>query len=219
MTAYYPIMLNLQAQRIVVIGGGSIAAKKIAGLLESGAELVRVVSPQLSAPLQLLADRKEIQWLDQRYEPHLLEAATLVFAATDDAQLNEQISNDAKKYDILVCNVSEGQQGSFITPAIARSGELTAAISSAGSSPSLVKMMKQELEQHYLPRYANAQQLMKQLRAQVLRSNLSAEQRKKLLSDAAKEAMHVMDIPFEAWYASLVDRNVLDEGEDTEDGS
>lgn len=128
--------------------------------------------------LQLLADRKEIQWLDQRYEPHLLEAATLVFAATDDAQLNEQISNDAKKYDILVCNVSEGQQGSFITPAIARSGELTAAISSAGSSPSLVKMMKQELEQHYLPRYANAQQLMKQLRAQVLRSNLSAEQRK-----------------------------------------
>lgn len=219
MAAYYPIMLKLDMQRIVVIGGGSIAAKKIAGLLESGASDVCVIAPQLSNRLQPLADSSQIQWYKACYEPHMLQSAALVFAATDDVQLNEQISKDAMKYDILVCNVSDGQQGSFMTPAIARSGELVAALSSAGSSPSLVKVMKEELEQQYLPRYANAQQLMKQLRAEVIGSTLDADQRKRLLSIAAKEALHVDEQRYEAWRASLYNRIVLDEGEVTEDGS
>lgn len=219
MAAYYPIMLKINDQRIVVIGGGSIAANKIAGLLESGATHVRVVAPQLSDALQQLAGNECIEWIEVCYEPDVLQSATLVFAATDDAQLNEQISKDAMKYDILVCNVSDGQQGSFITPAIARSGELVAALSSAGSSPSLVKVMKQELEQFYLPRYEIAQQLMKRLRAEVLISNLNAAQRKRLLSIAAKEALHIEKLQYEEWQASLYNKIMLGEGEDTEDGS
>jgi len=219
MTAYYPLMLKLNDQRVAVIGGGSIAARKITGLLESGASHVRVIAPQLIEPLQLLADDGLIEWHAQVYEASVLRTATLVFAATDDTKLNDQISKDAMKCDILVCNVSDGYQGNFITPAIARSGELVAAISSAGSSPSLVKAMKQELEQRFLPRYANAQQLMKQLRAEVLRSNLNTAQRKQLLSIAAAEVLQIDKSQYEDWHASLYDRIVLDEGEETEDGS
>lgn len=219
MTAYYPIMLKLSDQRIAVIGGGSIAARKIVGLLENGASHVRVIAPQLIEPLQLLADDGQIEWHAQVYEPTVLRMATLVFAATDDAKLNDQISKDAMKCDILVCNVSDGHQGNFITPAFARSGELVAAISSAGSSPSLVKAMKQELEQRFLPRYANAQQLMKELRAEVLHSNLNAAQRKQLLSLAAAEVLQMDKSQYEEWHASLYDRIVLDEGEEAEDGS
>lgn len=219
MAAYYPIMLKLNHQRIVVVGGGGIATKKITGLLDSGATDVCVIAPQLDDALQQLVGNGHIQWLEGYYEPDALQSATLVFAATDDPQLNEQISKDAMKYDILVCNVSDGQQGSFITPAIARSGGLVAALSSAGSSPSLVKVMKQELEQRYLPRYENAQQLMKQLRAEVLNSNLNAAERKRLLSIAAKEVLHIEKLQYEEWQASLYNKIVLGEGEDTEDGS
>jgi len=219
MTAYYPLMLKLSDQRIAVIGGGSIAARKITGLLESGASHVRVIAPQLIEPLQLHVDNGQIEWHAECYEPIMLRTATLVFAATDDAKLNDQISKDAMKCDILVCNVSDGHQGNFITPAIARSGELIAAISSAGSSPSLVKVMKQELEQHFLPRFANAQQVMKQLRDEVLRSSLNAAQRKRLLSIATDEVLQMDSHQYEEWYASLYDRIVLDEGEETENGS
>lgn len=78
MTAYYPIMLKLSDQRIAVIGGGSIAARKIVGLLENGASHVRVIAPQLIEPLQLLADDGQIEWHAQVYEPTVLRMATLV---------------------------------------------------------------------------------------------------------------------------------------------
>lgn len=216
MEEVYPIMLRLGRQRVVVVGGGSIAARKVNGLLQGGAQSVTVIAPQLCEKLQQLADKGSICWQAKRYEKSLLESAGLVFAATDDRRLNEQISNDALNCDILVCNVSDGEQGSFITPAVARSNELTVAISSGGSSPALVKHMKRELEHNYLPHYDQAQQLLKRLRADVLRTDMNARQRQHLLSLAVSEAVEAAEQPYETWYASLYNRTVQVEGEDAE---
>lgn len=219
MDAVYPIMLRLGRQRVVVVGGGSIAARKVNGLLKGGAQSVTVIAPQLCGTLQQLADEGSIRWQAKRYEKSVLEQAGLVFAATDDRQLNVQISNDALNCDILVCNVSDGEQGSFITPAVARSNELTLAISSGGSSPALVKHLKRELEHNYLQRYDQALQLLKRLRADVLRTDMNVRQRQHLLSLAVSEAVEAAEQPYEAWYASLYNRTVQVEGEDAENES
>lgn len=219
MTGYYPIMLKLERQRIAVIGGGSIAARKVNGLLASGASSIQVIAPHLCEELQRLLESGRIGWVAKHAELDTLRDYTLVFAATSDVQLNARISIEAMKYDILVCNVSDGQQGSFLTPAVARHGELITAVSSAGVSPSLARHMKQELESNFLPKYEKALRLMKQLREKVLQSKLTEQQRQRLLRLAANEASDVEEAQVEQWAAALLDRIVLDEGEDTEDGS
>lgn len=213
--AYYPVMLKLDSQRTMVVGGGNIAARKVRGLLEGGAQSLMVVAPHLCESLQQLAEQNCIIWLNQRYEASVLQQATLVFAATDQHELNEQISCEALACGILVCNASSGEQGSFITPAIARGGELTVAISSGGGSPGLAKRLKQELELHYLPRYERAGQLLKRLRADVLASgSLNARQRQYMLEQAVVEAVNAAienhseqhSYNYDVWYSRLCEK-------------
>jgi len=210
---YYPIMLKLSNQRIVVIGGGSVAERKVHGLLDGGVKDITVVAPTLCSQLQQLAQSKTINWIERSYERSLIEGATFVFAATDDKLLNEAISNDALACDILVCNVSNGEQGSFITPAIARHDGLTLAISSGGSSPSLIKYMKNELLQHFLPRYEQARLLLERVRGDVLASELNSKQRQYMLELATMEAVSGISDPYEQWYDKLYKRTVQTEGE------
>jgi precorrin-2 dehydrogenase/sirohydrochlorin ferrochelatase len=216
---YYPIMIKLSYQRIMIVGGGNIAARKVQSLLEAGAQSVTVVAPQLCPALQQHVALGSIVWLNCSYKDSILKSATLIFAATDDVKLNEQISNDALACDILICNVSDGKQGNFITPAVARHKGLTAAISSGGSSPTLVKYIKSELEQHYLPRYEQAQQLLEQLRNDVVSSTLNAKQRQYLLTLAVAEAVTGHTGSYEQWYQDLINRTVQVEGEDIKHGN
>lgn len=212
---YYPIMLKLTNQRVVVVGGGSIAARKVQGLLGSGANDVTVVAPLLNAELQQLAEEGKLTWVNDSYDRKFIQSAALVFAATDDKAINERISNDALACDILVCNVSDGEQGSFITPAIARHNGLTVAISSGGSSPSLIKHMKNELQQQYLPRYEQAQRLLERLRSDVLASELNSKQRQQLMELATADALAEAEIThsYEQWIEGLYSRTVQTEGE------
>lgn len=102
MTRYLPIMLDCEGQHCVVIGGGVVAERKVSGLLEAGAA-VKVISPSLTDPLDSLAEKGLLIWMDRTYAPGDLRGAFLVYAATNDRAVNEEVARVQTAWNSCEC--------------------------------------------------------------------------------------------------------------------
>lgn len=148
---YLPIFIDLQQKTVLVVGGGHIAQRKIHLLLQAGAT-VHVVAQELTVELEQLRQDGLIVWLAQRFEPVLLNNISLVIAATDDCETNQFVFESAQARHIWVNTVDEQSQCSFIFPSIIDRSPIQIAISSAGTSPVLVRLLREKLEQ-WLPQH------------------------------------------------------------------
>lgn len=166
MTNLYPVMLSLHARLCVVIGGGAVAARKAAGLLEAGAR-VRVVSPDLCPALRLRADVAEIEYVASWYEPSCLEAALLVFACTNDRGVNARVARDAAAGGILANVADESDEGDFVTPAVVRRGDLCLGLTTGGNSPRLAARLRDEMAGRFGPEYAAYLELLGEMRSYI----------------------------------------------------
>lgn len=136
----YPMMLRLAGRRCVVVGGGSVAARKVSSLLASGAE-VTVVSPRLTPELGRLAYEGRIVHREREYEPADVKGALLVFAATDRPAVNERVAEDARRAGALA-NLAHHPEGSdFANPGSARKGMIQVAVYAGGASPTLTRRL------------------------------------------------------------------------------
>jgi precorrin-2 dehydrogenase/sirohydrochlorin ferrochelatase len=157
----YPLFLDLAGQRVVVIGAGSVAARKTRSLLAAGA-VVTVVSPDASAMIRRLARTKHIRWVRRRYCRGDLRSARLVIVATDDLVVNMLVCAEAKRRKVLVNCVAPPAAGNFIVPAQVRRGGITLAISTGGTSPAFAKQLRRDLERFLGDEYP---QLLKEMGA------------------------------------------------------
>jgi hydroxymethylbilane synthase len=162
----YPIILSLGGRRALIVGGGPVAERKLRGLLDAGARIT-VVSPAATAAIVELAAQGSVTWQQRRYERADAANAFVIFAATDDAQLNASIVADARAAGALVCDASDARRGDFWTPAVHRSGSLTVTVDSAGLSPSFTKRIRDELAVVFDARYARAAATLGRLRERV----------------------------------------------------
>jgi precorrin-2 dehydrogenase / sirohydrochlorin ferrochelatase len=153
MPNYYPVFVNLQGKRCLVVGGGEIATRKVHGLLEADA-LVVVVSPQLSEALAALARRGVVAHQPRSFRADDVLGCTLVIGATDQPEVNRDVCKAARKHHVWVNIVDTPDACDFIAPAIVRRGALQIAISTAGYSPTLAKRIRMQLEELFGPEYA-----------------------------------------------------------------
>ncbi|HSB01630.1 MAG TPA: bifunctional precorrin-2 dehydrogenase/sirohydrochlorin ferrochelatase [Anaerolineales bacterium] len=179
MTAYYPIYVQLSDRPCVVVGGGRIAEDKVKGLLAAEAR-VTVISPDLTPHLQELAERNEITYLARRYQPGDLTGAFVVICATDRAEINHQVWQEASAHNQLVNVVDDTPHCNFIAPAILRNGDLTIAISTGGKAPALAVRLKERLQREMGPEYERFLELAGQLRESLAQHVPSFETRKAL---------------------------------------
>ena len=142
---HFPVFLDLNDQPVDVVGGGSVAARKIDLLLRSGAR-VRVIAPALDGELAALLEQGRLRWLPEAFSPALLGPAMLVIAATSDRQVNAQVAATAKARGIIVNAVDQPEVGNAVVPAIVSRGELTVAVSSGGSAPVLARRLRAQIE-------------------------------------------------------------------------
>ena len=150
----YPICLDLQDKKCVVVGGGDVAQRKVLLLLKCGAKVV-VVSPEDTEKLAELAKDAQITWHAREFEPDDLSGAFLVYAATDKPSVNSSVSKCALDYGISLVNVVDTPaECTFITPSIVARSDLIISISTSGKSPALAKKIRQQLEKQYGPEYA-----------------------------------------------------------------
>lgn len=177
----YPILLQLDKEHCLVVGGGKVATRKVVGLLEANAH-VTVISPVLAPLLQELASEGQIKVRSERFTPTLLdeERPFLVFAATDSAEVNQQIVEAAHRHGLLVDAVDSIGQGNFTNMASFRRGALTVAVSTNGTSPVLAAHLRQQLETLIGPEYGTLSNWLGELREAIQQQIVSEEDRRLL---------------------------------------
>lgn len=160
----YPInLVGLERRRCVVVGGGAVAARKVASLLEVNANVV-VISPQIAPEMEEYLATGRITLLRRAYRPGDLQGAFLVIAATNDSAVNRAVAREAECLGCLVNVVTEPTLSDFIVPAVVRRGDLAIAISSGGASPGLAQHLRIQLEEMIGQEYAILTELLGELR-------------------------------------------------------
>ena len=139
---YFPLFADLHGQRVLVVGGGDVAERKVRLLLEAGAR-VELVAPELT---EWLRGEGTVAWLAHDFDPAQLAGATLVVAATSDPAVNARVAATARERRVLVNVVDDAELSSFIVPAIVDRSPLVIAISSGGVAPVLARHVRERLE-------------------------------------------------------------------------
>lgn len=177
--AFYPINLNISNRRCLVVGGGSVAARKIESLLVSDAA-IRVVSPEVCGKISDMADSGLIEWTQRTYQERDLDGVFLVFAATNQPTVQELIASQAKQAGVLLNSVDSPDQCDFHVPAKIRRGDLLIAVSTGGSSPALSARIKHRLYRDFGPEYETLVELLAQIRGQVVGGRRESDENRQL---------------------------------------
>jgi precorrin-2 dehydrogenase/sirohydrochlorin ferrochelatase len=164
--AYVPIFLDVTGRRCLVVGGGEVAARKVASLLNAGAE-VTVVSPSLIDELHDLAREERIRHLNRAYEADDMVGAALVYAASDDAQLHKRLHDEARARGIPINVADAPELCTFIAPAVVTRGSLKIAVSTEGASPAMAGRIRRRLERLFGPEYGLALEVLRAARNQL----------------------------------------------------
>ena len=174
---YYPVNLDINGKRCLVVGGGHVGTRKVKTLLDCQAH-VTVISPIVTDILQRLADNGKITLKKRGYVKTDLEEMSLVIVTTNDETLNRQIYTDAQKQHKL-CNMADRPDScNFILPSIVNRGDLVIAISTSGASPAFAKKLRKDLEKQFGEEYREFLQLMGAIRKKLLNEKHDPEAHK-----------------------------------------
>jgi uroporphyrin-III C-methyltransferase/precorrin-2 dehydrogenase/sirohydrochlorin ferrochelatase len=137
---YFPVFFDLEDRKVVVIGGGEEALRKVRLLLKTSAK-IDVVAPVLHDEL---AAEPRVRWAGKAYEAGYLDGAALVYSA--DKELNERVSKDAQARGIPVNAVDAADISSFIVPSIVDRDPVVVAIGTEGTAPVLAQGIRMKID-------------------------------------------------------------------------
>ncbi|MGN6129956.1 MAG: uroporphyrinogen-III C-methyltransferase, partial [Nocardioidaceae bacterium] len=123
----YPVGLRLAGRRVLMVGGGRVAQRRIPGLLAAGAR-VEVVSPQTTPAVQGYAESGDVVWHRRGFEPADVEGAWYVVAATDDPGVNERVSAAAEEQRVFCVRADDARRATAWTPAVGRHAGVTVGV-------------------------------------------------------------------------------------------
>jgi uroporphyrin-III C-methyltransferase/precorrin-2 dehydrogenase/sirohydrochlorin ferrochelatase len=165
-------MLDIKGKSCLVVGGGGVALRKVQGLVEEGAR-VTVVAPEIVDPLRVMVSEGAVDWQGRTYLPGEAARFALVFAATDDREVNAQVYGDATEAGVWANVADDPELCSFHLPARVRRGPLQLAIGSAGEAPFVVRRLRQLLERRLGPEWGEWLEAAARYRARVRSLELS----------------------------------------------
>lgn len=142
---YFPVFLDATKISAMVVGGGEVATRKIELLLKSTTKIT-VMSESVCASVERLINIHQLTWLKHNYQAGHLANINLVIAATDDMSVNKAIYQEATPLNILTNVVDQPDLCTYITPAIIDRDPMLIALSSSGSSPILIRMLREQIE-------------------------------------------------------------------------
>lgn len=187
---FFPILLNIEGRKCLVVGAGKVAAGKIAGLLNYGAKIV-VVSPRAVRQIKDQARAGEITWQQRTFLPRDVKGAFLVIAATNSSEVNGAVFRACRARRVLCNAVDDPEHCDFFYPAVVRRGLLQIAISTNGRAPALAARLRKELEEQFGRDWSSWVEHVGKLRREILGQELPVEtRRQRLLELASPEAFH-----------------------------
>jgi siroheme synthase-like protein len=145
----YPVFLKLEGRRVLVVGAGPVAERKVEALLGAKAA-VRVVAPEASPALREWAAKGTVEWLARPFDPADADGAWLVIAATSDAAVQRSVADAAEARGRFVIAVDDPAHASAYSGAVVSRPPFAIAISSSGAAPALTRLVREVIE-HVLP--------------------------------------------------------------------
>lgn len=141
---FYPVNINVQNRKCVVVGGGKIARDKIVGLLEAGAQ-IDVIAPEVCREVAAMADAGKINLIRESYSADKISEGVILIAATNDSSLNAQAAADGRARHFLI-NIVDDIASDFIVPSRLLRDEFLITISTGGKSPAFSRFVRTMLE-------------------------------------------------------------------------
>ncbi len=194
-TPVYPVFLHLARQSVLIVGGGKVALRKARGLIEAQAAIT-VISPVFAAELAQLPNlvlRREKYQSSGMIGPDAPQWR-LVFAATDDPEVNRQVAADARKCQVFCCRCDASEEGDFSNASVWRREPVVVAVSTSGASPLLAAKIAQTLTQKLHPSLVELAVLMDSWRAIVMAEIADSQARatllRQLVGDEMLRALH-----------------------------
>ena len=142
---YLPIFVKLDNKRCLLVGGGKVAARKLTLLTQASAQ-VTVVATEFCDEIVELSQQHSIELIQDTFHSKYLTDVDLVFAATDDEQVNSDIYQLASARNLFVNVVDDQSKCSFIMPSIVDRGPVTIAIGTGGKAPVLARLLRGKIE-------------------------------------------------------------------------
>jgi siroheme synthase-like protein len=170
---FYPVLLELEKRRVVVVGGGPVGERKVEGLLAVGAD-VTVVGLEITPTLKRHAEAGRIALVERAYRDGDLEGATLVFTALGDPRATTAVADEARRRGIWLNAADEPARCSFILPAVVRRGALTVSVASGGATPALTRALREHLEAALGPEWGGLAELAAAVRRELRASGRAA---------------------------------------------
>ncbi|HUU40229.1 MAG TPA: bifunctional precorrin-2 dehydrogenase/sirohydrochlorin ferrochelatase [Desulfatiglandales bacterium] len=164
---YYPVFLDLKDKKVLVIGGGKVAERKIKNLLTYGCSIY-IISKNLTPALKRLVSENKVENIPYESLETFMDDAFMVIAATDNPEINTGVALQARERGILVNAVDQPQDCNFIMPSIVRQGALQIAISTSGKSPALAKKIRKEMGKLFGPEYGLLLELLGLIRVKLI---------------------------------------------------
>jgi len=168
--ALYPVNLVLTGRRCLVVGGGRVAARKVAGLQAAEADVVVValtVGPEVRAT--------GVPWEERPYRSSDLDGVWLAVTATDDREVNRQVHDDGEAAGVWVNAADDPDSCSFVLPAVVRQGPVMVTIGTAGRSPALASWLKEHVAAELGPEVADLARLLSDIRERIRAEGRSTE--------------------------------------------
>jgi len=183
--AKYPLYLELGGKRAVVIGAGSVGARKVKSLCDVGAN-VTVITKDVKDDFHEYCKGLDYQLSIEPYSKHHLEGTIIAIASTNNIELNRQIYDDCHQLGVL-CNVVDvSELCDFYVPALVSRGSLQIAIGTDGQSPAYAGYVRRKLEKIFTEDHGRFVAELGSIRKKVI-EKLKPEDRKSALSELVKD--------------------------------
>jgi precorrin-2 dehydrogenase / sirohydrochlorin ferrochelatase len=179
MNSSYPVVLRLEGKKVVIVGGGKVAERKVTGLLGTGAEVI-VVSPEVTDGIERLEREGSIDWKQKSFSDSDINDAFMIFAATNNKELNQLIRSSAGAHQLVT--IADDPAGSnFHVPAHFQRGRLSIAVSTEGASPTLASKIREQLEEQFDDSYTDYLEFLSSKRKWILKEVENGSLKRKLL--------------------------------------
>ena len=193
--AFLPVMLRLDDLPILMVGGGAVATRKVAKLVDHGA-MVRVVARSIAPGLSALARRHErVECHARAFRPSDIEGVGAVFCATGDEVFEAGLSRLAVERGLLFNSADDVSKSSILLSTTCDRGPLRVAVSTGGASPALAVRVRDEIESLLGPEYEEAAILLGRLRLELEGVGNRSEILERLLDGGLLEALRRGDEP------------------------
>ena len=176
-----PLIIDLSGKKVIIAGGGRIAARK-AKVLSAEKAFITFIAPEISEEARSLAKEHNYELIEREALPSDFSGAMLVILATNSRTVNSSLAKMLSPAQ-LVCVVDESGEGNVTFPATVRRGHLQIAVTSNGSSPKLTRKLKRELEEQFDESWISYTAWLNEMRKKVKQLDLSYEDKQQILWD------------------------------------